>query len=374
MAKSLNPIVRLQVWMDSVKGQTFMNYAYSWGAAIVILGALFKLTHWSGADIMLTIGMGTEVFVFIISGFERTFDRTKDGEEPTITSHGEILGGGTIIVQGGGAPAVPVTGAQVAAVADGAEGGEAPVVTTGGVISSGPVLASGPVVAGGPVLAGGPVVAGGAPIVTGAPVAAAGAPVVSGSAPVVAGAPVVAAGGSVAPVMTGGVPADIDPSAVAAGAGLSAAAANLAAAGQAAAEAQLALSQLSGGGAGIDPTAIRATDPKQIEEAVKNYATELTELTEVLGRVKAQAARMSTDSEEMENLNRTLTGIATVYELQLKNISKQVTTIEQIDEQTRRMAQQIEELNNVYARMIQALTINMGPAPVAPAAPAPTGE
>ena len=35
------------------------------------------------------------------------------------------------------------------------------------------------------------------------------------------------------------------------------------------------------------------------------------------------------------------------------------STIEQIDEQTRRMAQQIEELNNVYARMIKALTINM---------------
>ena len=70
---------------------------------------------------------------------------------------------------------------------------------------------------------------------------------------------------------------------------------------------------------------------------------------------------MSTDSEEMENLNRTLTGIATVYELQLRNISKQVSTIEQIDEQTRRMAQQIEELNNVYGRMIKALTVNMAP-------------
>ena len=113
----------------------------------------------------------------------------------------------------------------------------------------------------------------------------------------------------------------------------------------------------------IDGTQIRATDPSAIEEAVKNYADELTELTEVLSRVKAQAARMSTDSEEMENLNRTLTGIATAYELQLRNISKQVSTIEQIDEQTRRMASQIEELNNVYARMIQALTINMGVAP-----------
>ena len=86
---------------------------------------------------------------------------------------------------------------------------------------------------------------------------------------------------------------------------------------------------------------------------------ELAELTEVFSRVKKQAERMTTDSEEMENLNRSITGIATVYELQLRNISKQVSTIEQIDEQTRRMAQQIEELNNVYARMINALTINM---------------
>ena len=154
--------------------------------------------------------------------------------------------------------------------------------------------------------------------------------------------------------------ASIDPEALAAGTGLSAAAANLAAAGQAAAQAQLALEQLQNGGSAINPEQISATDPAVIEEAVKNYAEELTELTEVLGRVKKQAERMSTDSEEMENLNRTLTGIATVYELQLRNISKQVSTIEQIDEQTRHMAEQIQELNSVYARMIGALTINMG--------------
>ena len=115
------------------------------------------------------------------------------------------------------------------------------------------------------------------------------------------------------------------------------------------------------------------TTMQAIEEAVTNYAKELTELTEVLVRVKEQAARMSTDSEEMENLNRTLTGIATVYELQLRNISKQVSTIEQIDEQTRRMAQQIEELNNVYARMIKALTVNVV-GPINPSATADAEE
>lgn len=264
--------------MDTMAGQTFMQYAYSWGAAIVILGTLFKLTHLPGANIMLFVGMGTEVLVFILSGFERVTEKTEEPVGETAYQHSAPQGGTVII--GGGAPVV-----------------------------------------------------GGSAIVSGAPIG------------------------------------NVDPEALAHGAALSAAAANLASAGQAAAEAQLALSQLKSGGLGVDPNQIKATDPAAIEEAVKNYAEELTELTEVLSRVKAQAARMSTDSEEMENLNRTLTGIATVYELQLRNISKQVSTIEQIDEQTRKMAGQIEELNKVYARMIQALTVNMGVAPSqAPAA------
>ena len=76
---SYNIIYRLQKWMDSVSGQTFMNYAYSWGAAVVILGTLFKLTHLPGANAMLFIGMGTEVFVFFISAFDRPFDKTQEG-------------------------------------------------------------------------------------------------------------------------------------------------------------------------------------------------------------------------------------------------------------------------------------------------------
>ena len=75
----LNVVYRLQKWMDSVPGQTFLNYAYSWGASIVILGTLFKLTHLSGADFFLFLGMGTEVFVFFISAFDRPFDKTTDG-------------------------------------------------------------------------------------------------------------------------------------------------------------------------------------------------------------------------------------------------------------------------------------------------------
>lgn len=277
----MNPIAKLQKWMDSPSGQVFMNYAYSWGAAVVVLGALFKLTHIPGANEILFISMITEVLVFFISGFEKTYEKV-----PRTEGEAAVAGGQAIVVAGG----TPLP--------EGAEVPEGPIVIGGG----GPA-----VIGGGAVAAAGP----------------------------------------------------IDPDALAAGTGLSAAAANLAAAGQAAAQAQLALEQIQNGGPTVDGNQIKATDPATVEEAITNYAEVLQELTEVFGRVKKQAERMSTDSEEMENLNRSITGIATVYELQLRNISKQVSTIEQIDEQTRRMAQQIEELNNVYARMIKALTINM---------------
>ena len=125
-----NLVYRLQKWMDSVPGQTFLNYAYSWGASIVILGTLFKLTHLPGANFFLFLGMGTEVFVFFISAFDRPFDKTADGmeldthvktaEEELASAHAEspsatIVGGngGTIIIGGGGssqsAPNIPST-------------------------------------------------------------------------------------------------------------------------------------------------------------------------------------------------------------------------------------------------------------------------
>lgn len=281
MGKKLNLIEVIQKWMDTMAGQTFMNYAYSWGAAVVILGTLFKLTHLPGANLMLFIGMGTEVFVFIVAGFERVTER---------------------VPEQGGAGLSSETVEELAAVASAAAQNGPAAGGGGGVVVIG---------GGAPVGGSQPADGDAAPV---QPVVADGQPVVTGGQPFVAGAQTIVAGGT---------------------AGLS------------------------------ELAQIQATDPASVEEAVKGYAERLTELTEVLGRVKTQAERMSTDSEEMENLNRTLTGIATVYELQLRNISKQVSTIEQIDEQTRRMAQQIEELNNVYARMIKALTVNVV-GPIAP--------
>jgi gliding motility-associated protein GldL len=47
-----------------------MNFAYGMGAAVVIIGALFKLMHWPGASLMLIIGLGTEALIFGLSAFD----------------------------------------------------------------------------------------------------------------------------------------------------------------------------------------------------------------------------------------------------------------------------------------------------------------
>lgn len=52
-------------------GQRLFNFAYSIGAAIVILGALFKLLHLPYGNLLLTIGMGTEVLMFVLTAFDR---------------------------------------------------------------------------------------------------------------------------------------------------------------------------------------------------------------------------------------------------------------------------------------------------------------
>ena len=265
-----NFVYRMQKWMDSVPGQTFLNYAYSWGASVVILGTLFKLTHLPGANFFLFLGMGTEVFVFFISAFDRPFDKTADGMEldmhPGATSVGNV--------------------------GEGVD--EAPTV-------------SGPIIGGG---GGGTVIIGGGGVINGSGVAS-GAPVVDTEA-------IAAVSSSVATVSGGAV--------------------------------------TIGGGGGV--SSLPQMTP-ELEEATTHYIDELKRLTEMLSRVSEQSEKLSHDSEEMENLNRTLTGICKVYELQLKSASSQIGTIDEINEQTRKMATQIADLNKIYARMIEAMTAKM---------------
>ena len=289
----INFIYFMQKWMDSVPGQTFLNYAYSWGAAIVILGTLFKLTHLPGANTMLFIGMGTEVFVFFISAFDRPFDKTTidmtldnhmdeevvkgmlgEGEEQpgagviatenhTGTNSGVvIIGGGAGNISGGGVGSVSGSGVNVYG-SDSSDETEAVNVPTGTVNS-------------------------------GAPVAAAAAAGISSVSTVITPAP-----------------------------------------------------------------AVTPETAEKMQNVTEEYVDRLAELNEMLEKVGQLTSRLSVDSEEMENLNRTLTGIARVYEMQLKSASQQITTQDSINEQTHIMAQKITELNNIYARMIEAMTTNM---------------
>ena len=125
MKQNKSAISRFQDFLETEKGQTILNYLYSWGAAIVILGALFKLTHISGADLMLFLGMGTEVLTFIVNGFERQ-SSAKETEAPAATSGPVIIGGAP--VSAGTVVSTPV--ANVAPVAATSTGAAAPQLDT----------------------------------------------------------------------------------------------------------------------------------------------------------------------------------------------------------------------------------------------------
>ena len=286
-----NIVYHLQKWMDSVPGQTFLNYAYSWGASVVILGTLFKLTHLPGANIMLFAGMGTEVFVFFISAFDRPFDKTQEGRDlPTHIDEEEI------------------DREEAEAEAAYNAGVQGSVIIGGGAASTGAGVAATGVTGAG--------VSGGGTIIIGGGAASAAA---SGSAPASEGS---------AQTIAGGTQTVVSPEA----------AQTAAAAAELAANHEVAM---------------------QLADAQANYLDELKRLTETLQKVSDQSVRLTRDSEEMENLNRTLTGICKIYEMQLKGASQQIGTIDQINEQSKRMAEQIEQLNGIYARMIEAMTVNM---------------
>lgn len=311
-----NIVYHLQKWMDSVPGQTFLNYAYSWGASIVILGALFKLTHLPGANFMLFAGMGTEAFVFFLSAFDRPFDKTADGRDiPTHVTE-EYLETGK------------VTYGETEEAAASAASGSATVAGSSSAAS----------VSGTPVSGGQTIIIGGGSFSGGAGVSASFSSSVPGSESEGA--------------------EQIDESvaaAVAPGAGFSEN-------GEAVAGAIMTGGSVVGGsvaGGNAAWVAGQQGVTPEMADAQNNYVEELKKLVETLEKVNEQSTRLTRDSEEMENLNRTLTGISKVYEMQLKGASQQIGTIDQINEQSRKMAQQIEQLNKIYARMIEAMTVNM---------------
>lgn len=218
--------------MDSPKGRTYTNYIYSWGAAIVILGTLFKLTHIPGANIMLFVGMGAEVIVFFFSAFERPYELAEeDRAEERAERRAE---GGTVII-GGTLPVGDIQG--VAAV-------------------EGTASASGNIVG-----------------------------------------------------------------------------------------------QIAGSGT---PELI-----PQMDEVTQEYIDKVRTLNETLQHISDQTEALSRNMQEMDTLSRNLTAVNAMYEIQLRGAGNQLSNIDAVNDQTKKMAEQIEELNQVYSRMLEAMTANM---------------
>lgn len=233
--------------MDSARGKTVLNYLYSWGAAVVILGTLFKLTHLPGANIMLFVGMGTEVLVFFFSAFERPYEVA---EEEAREEAGAVAAAGQ------------------------------------------PVIINGPIMTGNSyVPANGEAVQ--QPAVTG---------IESQQAPIVVG---------------GGMPVT----------------------------------------GGIQTPSIENVD--EMDKVTEEYVEQVRALNEAMQRIAEQSEALGRNMQEMETLGRNLTGMNALYEVQLRSAGGQLDSIDKVNEQTKKMADQVEELNNLYARMIEAMTTNM---------------
>lgn len=334
----INFVIRLQHWMDSVPGQTFLNYAYSWGASIVILGALFKLTHLPGGNFMLFIGMGTEVVVFFLSAFDRPFDKDEIGkelphdyetdeeiaarlgldlddeeEDEETNDDNEYVDNGT---------AQPETTEQVTPAVQ-------PAAQPAATVAQ-PTAASVQTV-----------------FVAPAATTAATAQTVDNQAETTA-----------TQTETQSANAEAQNAAHAAAAQAAIAAATPAGAVPFDAEAKRLAEIIRMANDELLHRAQAVLSP-EMEEATQQYIQKLRTLAETFDKVDEQSVKLTRDSEEMANLNRTLTAINKTYDLHFKSISQQVGTIESINEQTRKLAKQIEDLNGVYSRMIQALSMKM---------------
>ena len=329
MPRKLNIVTRLQHWMDSVPGQTFLNYAYSWGAAIVILGALFKLTHLKGGNLMLFLGMGTEAVVFFLAAFDRPFDKNEIGKElpHDFESDEEIERAEGLTPEDQLAAAV-----ETPALAE---------ETAAAVAQTVPVQQ--------PTMA----------------------PAAAYVAQVAPAAPYMAPQGGVS-AFEGAVPqttaAQSAENLAESASPTQASAAPFVAAHYETPEGQRAIEEGAQRLAEIVRLAndelLRRTQAvlsPDMEAATEEYIEKLRTLNETLAKVDEQSARLTRDSQEMENLNRTLIGINKVYDLHFASISRQVTTIEEINAQTRDLAAKIEEVNQIYARMVQTLNIMGNP-------------
>ncbi len=314
---------RIEKFLSSDNGQRFFNFAYSIGAAIVILGALFKILHLPYGGLLLSIGMGTEVVMFLISAFD----------SPSKTYHWEEV--------------FPVLNSKDPEDRPNFSGGGNGSVIIGG--GSGTGTESGTGVGGNIIINGG----GGS----------AGVSVSPDEARHAVGIP---DGLNLSEADTQSLTESIQK--------MSAAAEQLSRMAELTDATQQYLVQLSGIAEQMDQLR-RATEGLTVVshtllESYRNITENSTNITEnSQGYVEGMAA-----------LNRNIVGLNTIYEIQLKSVSSQIDTIDRVNtglrsirdmyehtaadsarycQESEKMTQYIQQLNSVYEKMITAMTINM---------------
>ena len=300
--------------MDSARGKTILNYLYSWGAAVVILGTLFKLTHIAGANLMLFVGMGTEVLVFFFSAFERPYEVAEDEKREESAMANIPAGMGQPIFINGpimtGGAAVAASGANAAdfqtqPVQPAEEGEQAENrIATPQIITS---QISAPQVA--------------TPQVVVTQAAAPQAAAVQTAAPQMADAQPAVQTAPQQPAYTG--------------------------------------TPFTGAPLCGNLQAPKIENIEEMDKVTEEYIQQVSLLNEALQRISNQTEALGKNMQEMETLGRNLTGMNALYEVQLRSAGGQLDSIDKINEQTKKMAQQVEDLNALYARMIEAMTTNM---------------
>jgi gliding motility-associated protein GldL len=329
---------RFYKFASSEKGKRFFNFAYSIGAAIVILGALFKLLHLAGGNFMLSLGMGIEVLMFIMTAFDAPAKEYKweevfpvlKSEDPNDRPEFKGGNGGGGYVGGGYSGPVGVNTMP--------EGVEIPEGAFNG--------------AGGPIIIGG-------------------------------------GGVYVSPEdakRSAGIPSDIqldetDTRSLSESIQkLSSAAEQLSKMAELTSATQNYLEQLS---------AI-SNQMEQFKRATESLTQVSNVLLESYRNITDNSDNITSHSQgyvtQMEDLNRNLAGLNTIYEIQLKSISSQLDNIDRVNiglrtirdmyensvddstrycKETERMTTYLAQLNSVYENMLAAMTVNMYNNPMA---------
>ena len=314
---------KVSEFLSSEKGQRFFNFAYSIGAAVVIWGALFKILHLPGGNFLLSLGMGTEVVMFILSAFDNP-GKSYHWEDvfPVLATRDEedrpTFGGGGIV--GGNGGTVIINGAPEGGVVGGIVGGSN-IDPTGGVQVT-PADARRAV----------------------------------------------------------GIPEGIDLSEEDSKSlsesiqKMSAAADQLSRMAELTDATQQYLSQLAAISTQMDQLRTATESLTQVSNTLLNSYQAITSNSDGLNEQSTGYV------EQMETLNRNINGLNTIYEIQLKSVSSQLDNIDRVNagiknisrmyesamgdsdrycRETEKMTQYIQQLNSVYEKMITAMTINM---------------